>query len=254
VAHIDWLLLAGGLVTGLLSGLLGIGGGIVMVPLLLAHGVSYHDAVATSSFAIVLISWFGTIQNFRRGSIQTKDVLVMGAAGLGTAALGAALVPLIEKAWLELAFAALLFLALYLNQVEERLLEHPPTQPPAGAARPYLLLIGGCGGFLAGLFGVGGGVIMVPLQLLFLNRGIKEAVRNSLGVVAISSLAASVNHGLAHSILYQQGLVLGGTGILGAQLSLHVLPRLPDRIVRLAFGCLMVGIAGNFLRLAWVDW
>ena len=85
----DILVLAiGGLVSGVMAGLLGIGGGVILVPLLVSLGNEPIKATATSSLAIVITSVSGSIQNWRMGYFNLKKILYLGIPALITAQLG----------------------------------------------------------------------------------------------------------------------------------------------------------------------
>ena len=110
---------------------------------------------------------------------------------------------------------------------------------------------GSAAGLLAGLFGVGGGVIMVPLQILLLGESIKTAIQTSLGVIVITAISATAGHAARGNVLWVVGLILGGGGLLGAQVSTRFLPRLPDRIVSLAFRSLLAILSIYVFWQAW---
>ena len=80
-------------------------------------------------------------------------------------------------------------------------------------------------GVLAGLFGLGGGTIMVPMQMLLLKEEIKAAIQTSLVVIVITALVACIGHTLKGNILFIPGIVLGCGGLLGAQISTRTLPK-----------------------------
>ncbi|MDY7023479.1 MAG: sulfite exporter TauE/SafE family protein, partial [Cyanobacteriota bacterium] len=105
------------------------------------------------------------------------------------------------------------------------------------------IFTGSLAGMLAGLFGVGGGVIMIPLQILLLNETIKTAIQTSLGVIVITSFSACIGHGLQGNVLVVSGLLLGLGGLLGVQLSARFLPRLPEKTISLAFRSLLLILA-----------
>ncbi|MEG4940303.1 sulfite exporter TauE/SafE family protein [Microcoleus sp. F4-D5] len=110
---------------------------------------------------------------------------------------------------------------------------------------------GSAAGLLAGLFGVGGGVIMVPLQIWLLGESIKTAIQTSLGVIVITAISATAGHAAHGNVLWVVGLILGGGGLLGAQVSTRFLPRLPDRIVSLAFRSLLAILSIYIFWQAW---
>lgn len=235
------LLLGGGLLSGILAGLLGIGGGTVLVPFLVALQVNAVAAVATSSLAILLTSISGSVQNWRTGKLDFKRVLGLGLPALFTAQAGVYLAEAVKShSYILLgAFGCLLLLNIYLVDLKKQL-EARQKQSTAPASPQYnpsfaRSLTGGLAGVLAGFFGVGGGVIMVPLQILLLGEPIKLAIQTSLGVIVLTAISACVGHALYGNVLVLPGLLLGVGGLVGAQLSTRLLPKLSDRLVSLIF-------------------
>jgi uncharacterized membrane protein YfcA len=229
------ILLITGVFSGLLAGLFGIGGGTISVAILLNLGHSYGESVATSSLAIVFTSLGGTLQNWRLGSLKWQRVLLLGLPGIFTAFIGVYLVKYSPKHLLEAAFGCFLLLNIYLTNLKQNLSQKEPVSAIRLNPNLACLLTGGIAGFLAGIFGIGGGAIMVPLQMIFLAEKIKIAIVTSLGVVLLNSIAACFAHAQAGYILYLQGIILGIGGSLGVQVTTRFLPKLPDRLVRITF-------------------
>ncbi len=252
-------LVIGGLVSGVLAGLLGIGGGTILGPLLIALNYPEVQSFATSGLAILITSISGTIENWRKGYIKPRQVLSIGLPALVTAQIGVVLANL-AKAFpyvLLATFGLLSLLNIYLIDLKNQLARQQkkagldaadshgktpeaktPTEPiQSTLANPLLVKIitGGIAGILAGLFGIGGGVIMVPMQILLMGEAIKPAIQTSLGVVVITAISACLGHAYSNNILWVEGVVLGLGGLVGAQISTRVLPALPDRFVSLLF-------------------
>lgn len=251
----DWILLLGGLIAGLLSGLLGIGGGSIMVPLLVSQGFSPVTAVGTSTLAIALIAISGTVQNARMGYFDWQKVLSLGVPSILTAQLGAYLANRLPAANLLFAFGVMLLINIYLMYLRRQLItqigvsgsqdNRVSQSQPQGIGRMLIcLLTGAAAGLLAGLFGVGGGIIMVPLQVLFLAEPIKTAIQTSLGVIIMTAISASLGHFRAGSVVVSAGLILALGGIIAAQGSARLLPRLGDRAVMALFNGLILILAG----------
>ncbi|MEC4804236.1 MAG: sulfite exporter TauE/SafE family protein [Jaaginema sp. PMC 1079.18] len=247
-----WLLALGGLGAGLLSGLLGIGGGTVLVPLLIFLGYIYDEAVATSSLAIILTSSSGTVQNWRMGYLKVQQVLYLALPAILTAQLGAYLVEQLPDHIKEAAFGVLLLVTIFLVALKKRLRDRTPDSLSA-PTHPILARLGtgSAAGLLAGLFGVGGGVIMVPLQMLLLSEPIKMAIQTSLGVIVITSISATAGHAYHGNVLWLPGILLGIGGILGAQVSTRYLPKLPDKLVDFCFRTLLAILVVYFFWRAW---
>ena len=120
-------------------------------------------------------------------------------------------------------------------------------QPPTGHLAPAVAT-GASGGLLAGLFGVGGGLIMVPLQVLLLATPIRMASRISLGVVLFSSVSAVITHQLSGSGLqWVTGLTIAIAGLFGAPLGARWLHRFTDRQSTRLIQVTMAVVAVSFL-------
>lgn len=253
---IHWLVLSiGGFIAGLLAGLLGIGGGTILVPVLMGLNYTYAQAVATSSLAIVLTSLSGTIQNYCMGVLQVDRILMLGFSGIITAFYSAKLVAFIPKYLLEFAFGILMWINLYLTHLKEQLTNSKsPSNKIKLTPLNARILTGGAAGFLAGLFGVGGGVIMVPFQMLWLNTEIKPAIQTSLGVIVLTSIMSCWGHAQEGNVLYLQGFVLGIGGLIGAQITTRYLPKLPDNKVKQWFSVLLISLSGYFFFKAFYSY
>ncbi len=248
----NWLLLIiGGLCSGILAGFLGIGGGTILVPIQVALGYIPVQAVATSSLAIVITAISGSIQNWRMGYLSFKRVMLLGFPAIITAQLGVELAARIPSYILLTAFALLLLLNIYLVELRKRLANNQLQTSENFNPTLARIFTGGTAGVLAGLFGVGGGVIMVPLQILLLGEAIKVAIQTSLGVIIITAISATIGHAYKGNILWIEGLILGMGGLVGAQISTRFLPKLPDHIVSIAFRSLL-GILSIYIF--WQAW
>jgi len=249
----SWLILvAGGLVSGVIAGLLGIGGGIITIPLLVTLGYTPVQAIATSSLAIVITSISGSLQNWWMGYFDFKRVIYLGIPAFLTTGIGVYLANKIPPYIILFTFGIILLANIYLIDLRKQLASKE-GENTAPAFNPVLskLGTGGAAGILAGLFGLGGGTIMVPLQILLLGEEIKVAIQTSLGVIVITALAACTGHTLEGNILFIQGIILGCGGLLGVQLSTRTLPKIPDASVSFALR-LFLGILSIYIF--WEAW
>ncbi len=260
-----------GTFAGVLAGFLGIGGGTVMVPAMVALGLSGVEAVGTSALAIVIISLGGSLQNWRMGFLKVNNVLMLGLPSVVTAFLGTTLASYSPEYVLLGIFGLFLLTNIYLIGIKKRVVAQATLQgsdipnqansfatltPPPTTSQPMnpvlaRMLIGGIAGFLAGLFGVGGGVVMVPLQILLLRENIKAAIQTSLGAIVITALSACGWHTLQGNVVGLTGILLGLGGLVGVQGSTRYLPKLPDAIVTLMFRGLLAFFALFFFYRAW---
>ena len=229
------LFFIGGVLAGIIAGLLGVGGGIIIVPMLVFFGKLPVNAVATSSLAIVITSISGSFQNWREGNLNFKKVISLGLPAVITAQLGVYLASHFSPLLLLSLFAILLFVNVYLVSLRRRLVTIEKISVNEDRIFLNTILTGGAAGILSGLFGVGGGVIMVPLQMLLLGEKIKVAIQTSLGVIILTAISASIGHAVAGNILLTEGLLIGFGGLVGAQFGTRFLPRLSDRVVTIGF-------------------
>jgi len=247
-----------GLVAGLLAGVLGIGGGLIFAPLLLLAGYPPHVALATSTLAIVPTSLAACRSqrakaNSRPAQPNSRRALL--AIGLAAAAAG----PLFGwrgdglADWQLLGLQALLYLGLTLTIAPPSAggagpASPAPTQPPVGA----LAAVGGVAGIAAGLLGVGGGLVMVPLLVRLLGLPIHGAVRLSTAAVLASASSSSLVFVADGRADVAAGVLLGSTAALAAHWSAARLDRLAaPTLVRLLRGLTgLLGVVSGWRALA----
>ena len=221
----------GGLIIGCLAGLLGIGGGILMVPLMVSLGLPPVQGVATSTVAMLLISISGSWQNWRMGQLKFQKVISLGFPSLLTAQVGVYWLQYIPSYVLMSCFIVLLLASIYLIQLRRKLSQQEDVsqfQTPAWISNLGRIFTGSASGLLAGLFGISGGVIMVPLQIILLGEPMGIAAPTSLGVVVISASSAFMGHAVTGNVLYSVGILLGITGAIGVQIGTRLLPKIPE--------------------------
>ena len=204
-----------GILAGLLSGLLGIGGGLIFSPLLLALGLTPHQALATSTLAILPTTLAGSWAHLRSGQVPTRAVLAIAsgaiAGGLVFSRAGDGL-----EGWHLLGLQALMYGVLALVIA--------PRRCDQSVARVQLPLAGLCGvglvaGWSSGLLGVGGGLVMVPLMVQGLGIRVYQAIRLSTIAVCASAATAAVTFTSDGRGNLGMGLLLGGAAAVAAQWS-----------------------------------
>lgn len=243
-----------GTVVGVLSALLGIGGGLLMVPTLTVWGATPVQAVATSLVGVVLSSASGTYQNWRMQQLNLEQAVLLAPPAMLTTELGVWVATRLPAKVLLLSFAGLQVIAIFLMNLKQQLQKSRLNTAPTKFRIYQSQGIGMLAGVLSGLFGVGGGVVMVPLQMLFLGESIKDAVRTSLGAVTLISIWAIGRHALSGNVLWLAGVYLGVGGLCGAQLGARLLPKLPDAVVNLLFRSLLMLLALYMAVKALADW
>ncbi len=183
---------------GLLAGLLGIGGGVILVPLFLwlfnlagfPADLLVHTAFGTSLCIIVPTAISSTFGHRKRGNVDWHQVVYLAAGGALGAIVGSSLAALLTGEILHAAFGGMQIL------VGLKLLFFHPRLPPEELhpQKSSLLLVGLAGGVFSAFFGVGGGVIAVPLMLIVLRLPIHLAVGNSSALIVVSALFGTISY------------------------------------------------------------
>ena len=244
-----------GVLIGIASGLLGIGGGTVMVPIFrLAFGMSATMSTATSLFAIIPTSISGAISHVKgKTCIPALGI----AAGLGGACLSPVGVWLAQLSpdWLVMLAAALIIGYSAINMFKKAFKLRPACQPAAGAdaaaptaddsslSRKQLLqgaAIGLVAGLASGYVGVGGGFIMVPLMLSIIGIPMRKASGTSLIAVMILAIPGVIEQGIIGNINYLAGIAIVIGTIPGAVIGARLVTKVPERTLRLLFGCFLI--------------
>ena len=303
-----------GVLIGVASGLLGIGGGTVMVPIFrLAFGMSATMSTATSLFAIIPTSISGAISHVKgKTCIPALGI----AAGLGGACLSPVGVWLAQLSpdWLVMLAAALIIGYSAINMFKKAFKLRPAGQPAAGAdaaaspstqssgapegsrtevrvasatarisgtgetladlsatggssseapsltslgepaasaptaddsslSRKQLLqgaAIGLVAGLASGYVGVGGGFIMVPLMLSIIGIPMRKASGTSLIAVMILAIPGVIEQGIIGNINYLAGIAVVIGTIPGAVIGAKLVTKVPERTLRLLFGCFLI--------------
>ncbi|MBL8018041.1 MAG: sulfite exporter TauE/SafE family protein [Leptospirales bacterium] len=239
-------LIVAGVLSGILAGLLGVGGGALIVPVLVLLGRSPHIAIGTSSLAMVITSISGSFQNWRTGGLDRARVVPLGIFAVAGAQIGAVVANMLSARVLEVSFACLLIASLYLTYLRRKLAEQTNDSEERGSL--FLRCFTGlCGGLLSGLFGVGGGVIMVPMQMLLLGESLKMSIRVSLAVIIFTALSAAIGHSFHGNVNIADALILGLGGLAGAQIGTRFLPKLPEKAIVVLFVTLSLLLAITLL-------
>lgn len=198
-----------GIVAGIMSGLFGIGGGIIIVPTLVAFiGMGLLGANATSLAAMLLpVGILGVINYYKAGYIKIKDSLWISLGLLAGSYFGAELALSVNVHLLAKFYAAfLIYVAVsYLNIPSMIGRKKKSTTTSATAQeeekeRSYwqFLILGVCAGVIAGMFGKGGGLVIVPVLTKMFHYEPKSATATSLAALQLPV-------GLPSVIVYAQG-------------------------------------------------
>ncbi len=174
-----------GILVGTLSGFFGIGGGMILIPILLLLGIDIKTAIGISIVQMVFSSFFGSYLNHKKGSLILGEGVWVGIGGFVGGAIGAYISNLVPDRILQYLFLGLLFFALY------RLFSSKVSE--SGEVKKLSSIVLFIVGFIIGIFaislGVGGSILLTPILVGFLHYPIKKAVSAGLFFVVFSSVA-----------------------------------------------------------------
>ena len=237
-----------GFAAGLAGGLFGVGGGIVLVPMLTAFfALSQHEAHGTSLAAIGATAVAGLVVYGSSGHVAWVISALMSVASVLTARIGARWAARTSRERLSMAFAAFLFL------VGLRILWRVPTGTAGPAVNGGLgvlasLGVGAVVGLLSGFMGVGGGIITVPALALLFGMSQQTAQGTSLAVILVTAPFGAFEHdrhgNVARKLL--PGLAIGA--MVGAPLASLAVQHLPQASLARAFALFLIA---NATRMAW---
>ena len=243
-----------GLAAGFVGGLLGLGGGIVLVPVL-RFGLDFDPAMAagTTVVAVFFTTLGGTLRHQRHRTIPWRSLVPVMLAGALAALLFSLFFTTLARrpGWLDLGMGVV-FSLVATRMIGESLFEAgravgEEETPRAGERSVQKVSIGVAAGALPGLLGIGAGSVLVPAFRLLLRWPIKVAMGSSLACFSVNALISS-------TLKWGQGYVDPGVALpaalgafLGATVGAAVNRRFPSRALELLFGAVFLYVASKFI-------
>jgi hypothetical protein len=184
-----------GINAGVLGGLVGIGGGMVMIPLMVRFlSLSQHQAHGTSLVAVIFTGLAGAITYAFHGSVDHIAAAVLVVTSLVTVPIGARYAHRLSEEKLRKAFGIFLIVISSSMLMKPYLSVLSIATPSDWKGIVILLVTGSLTGFLAGMMGVGGGGIMIAVMVLLLGMGQHAAQGTSLAAMVPTALLGSWTH------------------------------------------------------------
>ena len=235
-----------GLAAGFLSGLFGVGGGILIVPaLVLVLGMTQRLAHGTSLAAVLPIAISGVVGFAMEDSIDWPVAAALIIGAMAGAVIGTHALQILSPTALARVFAVVLLLS------AARLVLDDSDGSGRGAltvlAFAGLVLIGLLSGTLAGLLGVGGGVVMVPAMILLFGVPAAIAKGTSLAVIVPTSIVATQRNLRNGNADIRSAAAVGLAGIVSAYLASKISVGLDERLSNALFAALLTFVAVRML-------
>jgi uncharacterized membrane protein YfcA len=232
-----------GVLTGMLSGMFGIGGAVVSTPAIRALGATPLEGVGSTLPSIFPSSITGTLRYHREGLVRWNVVKWTGLFGVGASVGGSLLAGVVPGGGhvLMLMTAALVAFTAYRTAFPRsarvavgpggEVVEEPPREEWW-----RLGTIGVIAGGLSGLLGVGGGIFMVPAFSTWARLPLKDTIATSLAVVGILAIPGTITHALLGHIAWRFAIPLCIGVIPGARIGAHLTISSSDRALRISVG------------------
>ncbi len=249
-----------GLAAGLVGGFLGLGGGVVLVPMFVTHlGIDVKTAVATSLSLAVVNGLIASGSHCRRGLVNPYLVSILAPAGIFGAIAGSLFTLSVPGIVVKAVFVGLLiyaFASIFFGGPRERVSsgsfeyfdEARNTTIRYGVRRPLLLgLLSFSAGVASGMLGIGGGTVYVPLMVVVGWVPIKPAIAASSYLVALTSASGALVY-LAHGVVDSMLFSATAPGVLlGAAIGARAMRKTRAAIVRRIFGLVLLYYAYDML-------
>ncbi len=245
------LLIFCGVLAGLMGGYLGVGGGIVIVPFLtLVMGYDIKTAIPISMAAIVINSLASSSEYLKKGMVDLELMVVLTCAMVFGMIIGSTLLTIVPAGYVKLLLATVLvYTAVSLLKGKEK--PAAEVHENKRSRMGLCVILAALGGILAGLVGIGGGVIVIPLMFLLFGLPLATARGTSSFIVGFSGAASLVVYfinGLV-SLTVAPAVILGTVigGKLGGRLGTVAKPT----AVKVVFFLLLLYVATKLALGAW---
>ncbi|MFM7123966.1 MAG: sulfite exporter TauE/SafE family protein [Actinomycetes bacterium] len=239
------ILMGFGIGAGLLSGMFGLGGGIIIVPgLMFALGMDQRRAHGTSLAGVFLISLSSFFSYWTHDHIDWPVVLWLSIGSVAGSLVGAELLNRLSKRTLTIAFIGILVIAgvrmfFKIDSSGEMILNAPTAA--------WLVVIGLVVGALAGMLGIGGGLMSVPILVIFFHVSPAVAKGTSLAVVIPTAFSGTLQNLRNKNSDLTAAAIVSSTGIVAAIGGSWIAARMNDAVSNFLFAVLLIFIAGRML-------
>lgn len=239
-----------GVVVGFISGLMGVGGGVLMIPLFrLGFGFAPMVCTGTSLFTIIFTSITGTVNRLRYKLCVPQLGLVIGLSGALTSPLGVWVsnhvpgVAVMIICALVIAYTGYSTIrkAMKLSEAEGGV--QPDPDEFYHCTREELLRGAGIGlfaGFCSGFLGIGGGFLIIPLLVAINGLSLKLATGTSLTAIMIMAIVSSVENIMLGNVSFITTIAITIGAIPGSYLGTKVVRKVPEKSLRIIFGVFLL--------------
>ncbi len=234
-----------GTLIGILSGFFGIGGGILLTPLLLVFGYEASAAIALSLMLTLGSTTAGTISHIRLRNVNVSHALWIGVFGIVGTWIATPLVFYLEGVDGATLIISLVYISLLTYFAVSFFRSKQHVEGSVGTdSVPRLGIIGVFAGFISSLMGVSGGFVLTPLQVKLLNTEMKRAVGTSITAALLIVVSGVISYTVAGAETnYLHGLALIAGAMIGSPFGAKQLQRFSSQHVKKALGGFYITVA-----------
>ena len=240
-----------GIFIGTMSGFFGIGGGMILIPMLLVLGFNIKTAIGISIIQMVFSSVYGSYLNYKRGSLIIGEGLYVGLGGFVGGYIGGYVTEYISDEVLQFLFFSLLIFALFRLFFSQN---HEDDSQTKTLSVMLLFSLGVGIGIFAITLGIGGSIILIPLLVGVLHYPIKKAVSAGLFFVAFSSVAGMISRLSSGTIDFQNGLIVATASLLGVTLGIWLKEHISSKNHKVALLVLYIFALGMLVKKIWFSY
>ena len=222
-----------GILTGILAGIFGIGGGVIIVPMMVLLGNDIKVAIGISIMQMIFSSVYGSYLNYKKKNLDFKSGLYVGLGGI----IGASFSGLVVK-----SVASDILMGIFLVFIVYSIIKLFYANAYGGESK----ITGGLGqkifmvvcGIFVGVFaislGIGGGMMISPLFAYYLGYSSKKIIPISLFFVIFSSVSGFTSLALNGFVEYRQGIIVGIASLIGVQIGIWILSKIDAKKHKIA--------------------
>lgn len=206
-----------GIFIGSMSGFFGIGGGMILVPILLVLGFDTKVAIGISIIQMVFSSIYGSFLNFKKGSLIIGEGIFVGFGGFVGGYIGGYVTHAVSDMVLQFLFLGLLIFSLFRLSFSKH---HEDDVETKTLNKALLFSIGLVIGIFSITLGIGGSVVLTPILVGLLHYPIKKAVSAGLFFVVFSSVAGMISRLTSGTIDFHNGLIVATASLIGVAMGI----------------------------------
>ena len=237
-----------GIFIGTMSGFFGIGGGMILVPVLLVLGFDIKDAIGISIVQMVFSSIYGSYLNHKKGSLIIGEGIFVGLGGFAGGYIGGYVTDYISDTVLQFTFFGLLLYALFRLFFSKN---HEDDSQTKSLNKGLLFALGLGIGIFSITLGIGGSIILTPLLVGLLHYPLKKAVSAGLFFVVFSSVAGMISRLSSGTIDFNNGLIVAIASLIGVALGIWLKDHVTSKNHKMALLALYVFALGMLVKKIW---